>query len=312
VTGASINSGDDIAGYVHGLGKQAALSNEFKIGDRVAAFHPMMAPGGAYADYAVAPTETTLLIPGGIDFESAATIPLTTLAAALALFRRQSLPPPWMKRSPNAPLMPLIIYGASSALGTYAVKLARHSNIHPIVAIGGESASYVKNLLDPKLGDAFVDYRNGPERMKDDIKTALKNMSVFHALDAISENKSWVTISQILSPGGTVSVVQGTEKYDESEIPADINISYSFVGSAHFGAFKPSMPRQPQDTKATAADIDFAYVVFRYIARMLARGEFEGHPYEIVPGGLAGVETGLRKLQKGEAKGVKYVYQVGQ
>lgn len=170
----------------------------------------------------------------------------------------------------------------------------------------------LRNFLDPKLGDVFVDYRNGPERMKYDIKSFLKNMSVFHVLVAISENKSWVTISQILSPGGTVSVVQGTEKYDKSEIPTDIKISYSFVGSAHFGAFKPSMPRQPQDAKATAADIDFAYVMFRYIARMLAHGEFEGHPYEIVPGGLEGVETGLRKQQKGEAKGVKYVCQVGQ
>ncbi|QKX63709.1 uncharacterized protein TRUGW13939_10880 [Talaromyces rugulosus] len=210
-TGVSINSGDDIAGYVHGLGKMAALGNEFKIGDRVAASHPMMAPGGTSAEYAVAPTETTLLIPDGIDFESATKIPLTTLAAILALFRRQSLLPPWMKRSPNAPLMPLIIYGASSALRTYASLLV-------------ESTCYVKKLLDSKLGDA-----------------------------------SWITISQILSPGGTVS----TENYDESKIPADINISYSFVGSAHFGAFKPSMPRQPQDAKNTAADIDFAYVMFR-------------------------------------------------
>lgn len=38
------------------------------MGDRVAAFHPMMTPGGAYAEYSVAPTETMLLIPDGIDF----------------------------------------------------------------------------------------------------------------------------------------------------------------------------------------------------------------------------------------------------
>lgn len=44
-------------------------TNEFKIGDRVAAFHPMMAPHGAFAEYAVAPQHTVLKIPDGISFE---------------------------------------------------------------------------------------------------------------------------------------------------------------------------------------------------------------------------------------------------
>ncbi|CRG82686.1 hypothetical protein PISL3812_00030 [Talaromyces islandicus] len=251
--------------YVRGLGKQGAPSNESKIeskiGDRVSPFHPMMTPGGTYAEYTVAPIEKTFLIPDGIGFESASTIALTTLAAALALFRRQSLPPPWMKRSPNTPPIPLIIYGASSALETYAIKLARNSDIHPIIAIVGESASYVKKLLVPYLGDVFIDYRSGTERMKHDIETSLGNMPVFHALDVISEKKSWVTISQVLSPGGTVSVAKTLKVTMKRKSPL---VSTSVI------------VLQPQDTKATLADIDFAYVMFRYIARLLAIGEFEG------------------------------------
>jgi NADPH2:quinone reductase len=65
----SLNSGDDIGGIVHSFGSNVQKTNEFKIGDRVAAFHPMMAPHGAFAEYAVAPQHTILKIPDGISFE---------------------------------------------------------------------------------------------------------------------------------------------------------------------------------------------------------------------------------------------------
>ncbi|KAH8690717.1 putative quinone oxidoreductase [Talaromyces proteolyticus] len=312
VRGISVNSGDDVAGYVHAMGNHVALTNEFKIGDRVAAFHPMLTPGGAYAEYALVPAATTFLIPKGVSFESAATIPLTSMAAALPLFRRQELPAPWMKRSSNEPPLPLIIYGASSALGTFAVKLARHANIHPIIAIAGSSASYVTKFLDESKGDTVIDYRQGPDKLKAAIKAALKGLNVYHALDCFSENKSWVPLSQVMSPGGTVSVFQGIEKYDELDIPSNVRISFSLVGTAHTGAFLPNSPRQPADPETVRGDTEFAYVFYRYVSRMLSTGEFEGHPYEIIPGGLNGVRTGLQKLQRGEAKGVKYVYQVGE
>lgn len=308
-TGKPLNSGDDVAGFVEAMGKNVASTHEFKIGDRVAALHRLATPGGTYAEYAVVPQDTTFIIPDGVSFESAVTIPLTTLSTALALFRRQDLPTPWMKRSVNAPPLPLIIYGASSAVGCFGVKLARQANIHPIIAIAGGSSDYVKKFLDPSQGDVLIDYRQGAEKMKAAIVAALNNLPVYHALDAISEKQTWVPLAQVLAPGGVVSVVQGSEKYDEPEIPANVNIHYNFVGSGHLGKFMPTMPKQP-DPEDVKADPDFAHVLFRYIPRMLSRGEFEGHPYEIIPGGLAGVETGLQKLQRGEAKGVKYVYEV--
>ncbi|KAJ5621164.1 quinone oxidoreductase [Penicillium lagena] len=308
-TGLSGNSGDDAAGFVEDLGSSVRSSGQFRRGDRVAAFHVMMTSGGTYAEYALAPATTVFHIPDWISFESASTIPLTALAAALPLFRRQNLPAPWMKRSSDAGPLPLIVYGASSALGTFAIKLARLSNIHPIIAIAGGSFHYVDKFLDASKGDALVDHRNGTQAMQSGVKMALKGLEAFHALDAICEKKSWVAVSQMMS-GGVLSVVQASEKYDQSEIPSHVQISYSFVGSAHSGAFLDSMPRQPTDKESVKADVDFSYVFFRYISWLLSKGEFEGHPYEVIPGGLDGVELGLRKLERGEAKGVKYVYRV--
>src|ERR1700710_2178932 len=51
-----LNQGDDIAGTIHEIGEGVT---EFRKGDRVAAFHEMMTPGGSYAEYAVAWAHTT-------------------------------------------------------------------------------------------------------------------------------------------------------------------------------------------------------------------------------------------------------------
>ena len=64
--GASLNTGDDIAGVVHNVGSNVV---EFKRGDRVAAFHEMMAPGGSYAEYAVSWDHATFHIPKTTSFE---------------------------------------------------------------------------------------------------------------------------------------------------------------------------------------------------------------------------------------------------
>ena len=65
----SLNSGDDIAGLVHSLGSMVQKTSEFRVGDRVAAFHPMMTPHGAFAEYAVAPQHTVFKIPDTTSFE---------------------------------------------------------------------------------------------------------------------------------------------------------------------------------------------------------------------------------------------------
>ncbi|KAF7900584.1 uncharacterized protein EAF01_007886 [Botrytis porri] len=177
----SLNSGDDIAGIVYSIGTNMQIKNEYSLGERVAAFHPMMGSHGAYAEYAVAPIQTVMELPDAITFEvpyqidDSATIPLVATTAALSLFRRQHLPPPWSPRADSVPL-PLIIYGASSSLGTFAIKLARASNIHPIIATADGSSCHLHPLLDPSSGDKLIDYRLGTEQMIKATKMALGSL----------------------------------------------------------------------------------------------------------------------------------------
>lgn len=65
----SVNSGDDIAGTIHQMGDNVRSTGEYHVGDRVAAFHPMLSPGGAYAEYALAPQHTVFKIPEKTTFE---------------------------------------------------------------------------------------------------------------------------------------------------------------------------------------------------------------------------------------------------
>lgn len=60
------NQGDDISGIVHEVGEGVS---EFKKGDRVAAFHEMMKPGGSYAEYALSWAHTTFYLPEKTSFE---------------------------------------------------------------------------------------------------------------------------------------------------------------------------------------------------------------------------------------------------
>jgi NADPH2:quinone reductase len=219
----------------------------------------------------------------------------------------QGLPPPWSPRPSSADQLPLIIYGASSALGAFSIKFAKASNIHPIIAIGGGSKEYASSLLDVTKGDTWIDYREGVEEMKAKVKLALGSIPALHAVDCISEKGTWIPVSQMLSPGGQVSVFSGGNTYEESEIARDVIIKYNYVGAVHSGAYLPTMPKQPEKGVVINAP-EFAFVLFRYISRMLSNGKFEGHPYETIPGGLQGVATGLQRLKNGEARGRKFVY----
>ena len=69
----TLNTGDDIAGVVHTVGSDVV---EFKPGDRVAAFHQMMAPHGSFAEYAVSDAATTFHLPKKTSFEGKPATPI--------------------------------------------------------------------------------------------------------------------------------------------------------------------------------------------------------------------------------------------
>ncbi|KAG9194345.1 NADPH2:quinone reductase [Alternaria panax] len=280
------NSGDDIAGFIHSVGPNVY---EFKPGDRVASFHEMMTPGGSFAEYAVGWAHTTFHIPQSISFEQAATLPLAAMTAAIGLHQRMGLPDAW---TPAKEPIPLVVYGGAGAVGAFAIKLAQRANIHPIIAVAGKGEKLVESLIDRSKGDTIVDYRKGDEAVVKGIRDALKGQKLHYAYDAVSEHNSYTNIVQVLEPTGHLTLVLPGKKYEG--IPESVQKTETMVGTAH------------------KEDADYAFIMFRYMARGLAEGWFTPHPHEIVPGGLEGVQKGLENLKDGKASGVKYVFKIGE
>ncbi|RYP56976.1 hypothetical protein DL770_010792 [Monosporascus sp. CRB-9-2] len=276
------HQGDDIAGIVHEVGSNVT---EFKPGDRVAAFHEMRTPHGSYAEYAIAWQHTTFHIPAKTSFEEAAAIPLAAMTAAVGLYLRLGLPEPWR---PATEPIPLVIYGAASAVGAYTVQLAKRSNIHPLICVAGKSGSYVETLIDRSKGDTVIDYRDGDTAIVEGLKKAAGGAKLLYAFDAISEHGSYVNLGKALSEGSKMTLVLPANE----DFPAHVEKSMTLVGTVH------------DEAK------DFGFVYFRYLARGLQEGWFKPQPQVVVPGGLGGIQKALEDLKAGKANAVKFVFRI--
>lgn len=287
------NQGDDIAGVVRKIG--SAVIN-FKPGDRVAAYHDMRRRvGGAYAHYAIAPEHATFHLPSHVNFEQAAAIPLSYMTAAVALFIRLGLPEPWLARAhpDKLPEAGILIYGAASAVGSYAVQLARYAGIHPIIAIAGNGLPLVREMLDRDKGDIAIDYRQENLGLVNDVKTALGGKRLLFALDAVGDKSksTYDNILEVMAPGGSLTSVIPVEPGDEEKAPS-LKVTFTSVGVIFH------------------SDKDFGEVWFKMASRGLQEGWLQPHPVELLQDGLLGIEGALKNLQEGKVSARKYVARV--
>ena len=294
------NSGDDIAGIVHEVGSAVT---EFKPGDRVAALHELGAPGGSYAEFAVAWDHTTFHLGDGTSFEEAASVPMGSMMASIGLFGMlKVIKTPW---TPVETKTPLVIYGAAGTVGAYAIKLASLMNVHPLICVAGRGIPFVETLIDKDKGDVVLDYRNGPEELVQGIKDALQGSKLQYAFDAVSEKGSYVNICEVLDPqSGKITLVL---PFHVDEIPKNIEQTTTMAGVLWDGFENKA---QTGKMEIGARRKDFAYSISRFIGRWLNSGELKPHPYTVSDGGLLGIETALKTLRDGKGSATKYVVRV--
>lgn len=183
-----------------------------------------------------------------------------------------------------------MIYGASSAVGSYTLQLAVKSNIHPIITVAGRAQSHVEKFLDRSKGDTIIDYRKGDEAVVQGLKDALQGQKLLHAYDAVSEKGSVENLTQVLDPKGAVTFVLPGKEYPG--FADSVNLTTTNVGDVH-NSLK-----------------DFGFVHSRFLSKGLEEGWFKPQPQEVVPGGLGGVEQALKNLKDGTASAVKYVFKI--
>lgn len=219
------------------------------------------------------------------------------MTAALGLYQRLGLPLPWNPAATQP--LPLVVYGGAGAVGAYAIKFAKLSNIHPLIVVAGKGIPFVETLIDKEKGDTVIDYREGDEAVRAKIKSAA-GRPIHHAFDAVSEKGSIQNLSAALMAPAKITVVLQPKETDT--FPDGVQVLRTMVGSVH----------NPPSAGKTIEDQEFGAAFFHFIGRGLAQGWFSGHPYEVRKGGLNGLQGALENLAAGRASAVKYVVRIAE
>ena len=132
--------GCEVAGTVKTVGNAV---KDFAVGDDVYGY--LSAYSGGYAEYVAAPASEFVRKSKQIDFDTAASVPVGALTAWQGIFDHGKL----------ANGQRILITGASGAVGSMAVQLAKVKGAHVIGTGSGRNEEFVR-----KLGaDEFIDYK---------------------------------------------------------------------------------------------------------------------------------------------------------
>ncbi|KAL9065948.1 MAG: hypothetical protein Q9157_007306 [Trypethelium eluteriae] len=297
------NSGDDIAGIVHAVG--SAVYN-FRPGDRVAALHQLGAPHGSYAEYSLVWDHTTFHI-GDRSFEEAATVPMANMMASIGLFTMLRLPLPWQRQPSETGTgkreQPVLIYGAAGSVGAAAVRLCVLADIHPLICVAGSGIAFVEGLIDESKGDVVVDYRQGDEKLVEELKKALRGRELSVVFDCVSEKGSSANACKVLEPGGRISIVL---PFNIHEVPDGFEKNSTMAGGLWEG-FKND---GAHGRMGFDSGDDFGLVHANLVGKWFREGRIQPHPPTVIEGGLQGIEKALKTLREGKAHAQKLVVRI--
>ncbi|MBX3159053.1 MAG: NADP-dependent oxidoreductase [Deltaproteobacteria bacterium] len=136
--------GVDGAGIVAAKGSRV---RRFDVGDRVWSYSYRPAKGGFYAEFVVVPSHDVGHLPDGVDLTHAGMVVATALTA------QQGIDDHLRVRGGER----VLIFGASGAVGTYAVQIAKLRGAHVIGTATGRDA---QELVQRLGADAVVDARD--------------------------------------------------------------------------------------------------------------------------------------------------------
>lgn len=136
--------GSDVCGVVVAVGDKVT---HFKVGDRVAGFSAVIYNSdinhGAFQTYTILRELGTSKIPSKMSFEEGSVFPMGFATAAIALFVNLEIPRP---PASLADASPLLVWGASSSVGSAAVQIAKALGMKVFGVASASNHDYVKSL----------------------------------------------------------------------------------------------------------------------------------------------------------------------
>ncbi|KAI0632729.1 GroES-like protein [Trametes polyzona] len=284
--------GFDGAGTIVEVGEGV---HEYAVNDRVAfqSFYDTTTQSisGAFQQFTVTPAGNVFKIPANVTFEAASTLASNTATAAFPLYNNAegapsvNLTAPWEEggRGKYAG-KPIFVLGGASAVGQFAIQLARLSGFSPIIT----TASLHNTDLLKSLGATHVIDRKLPPQTISAQAREIAGGHIGVVYDAVSETDSLEAAYSATSPTGDLVVVLTTP------IPGFDEKSKKRVHLAH-GAF------------ITPINHAVGKSLLAALPRLLESGDIKPNPVEIVEGGLPSIPKALERLRNNQVSGKKLV-----
>ncbi|KAL5364821.1 chaperonin 10-like protein [Aspergillus floccosus] len=277
--------GCDVAGEVFEVGESVTGLN---VGDRVAGFTQQQLVGmqsmittgsvasdirhGGYQKLVPMLPRMIFKIPESVSDEIAATFGCSFFTAATGVFKSLKFPFPIPK---EAPAEKVLVWGAASAVGAFAVQLLKASHMEVIAVCSAKNFDYVRNL-----GASYViDYHGG------DVASQLreKSLRVRKAFDSISSQETCNACLDIVGEGGKVADVQFLEALRRPGIEMEHTNVVDILGEAQIALLSS--------------------LINDWIPKALVAGALEGVQSKVYPGGLNGIDQAIRDHRDGKIAG---------
>jgi len=179
--------GLDFGGIVTAVGSKVT---RLKVGDPVYGGMPLS--GGSFADYIKAEADKISLIPTGLNFAEASTLPLNG-GTAIATVNNYVEPVPGMK---------ILVNGASGGVGLFVMQICKAKGAIVTATCGAESMALLKQLG----ADEVIDFRETDVlkagKLYDVIVDASSHMRFSEAQDILEEHGSFCTLTPDLGSIG--------------------------------------------------------------------------------------------------------------
>ncbi|QYT01786.1 hypothetical protein H0G86_008805 [Trichoderma simmonsii] len=274
-----------VAGFVEKVGFGVT---RFKAGDRVAANSTGVATNdprfGSLQKYVIAPETLTMKI-GDTPFEEAATL-VSGWAAYSALFRALPLEPP-INGQITKKNEKVLIWGASSVLGSVAVQVAEAAGYNVVGVASGRNASLVKSLGNVQ----FVDRTSATAA--DDVLALGPYKAVFAAQDDAEDQ---VKIGKVLAAqgGGTFNSTAGNR--------SGVTLPEGVTATFHQYLFDFLKPEEREFTK---------WVWWGHFEEAIISRRLTPIPWE-VRGDLTAVAGAWESLRNGSVSGKRLIIKPNQ
>ncbi len=272
----------------------------YKKGQRVAGcvhggLDPQLGTRGAYSEYVVQEASLVFRYPSTMPPESAATIPLASITAALGIFHEMGLPLPPATIETN-----FLVWAGSTSVGQCAIQLAKSVGCFVITTASPARHNYLKGLG----ADVCFDYKDPDVVSK--IKQAAKDRLPY-AFDCISENASIRKVCAVLT--GENSQVVTVLPIPPNEIPTNVK-ERSILMYTIFGR---EIELFNKVYKVTPQDKEFAEKFYKLLSNvLLPRGLLKPNRVTKIPGGFNRVEEGFKRMMENKVAAEKLVYTVAE